>query len=253
MKFKEIWKIITKSFYPGFSCYSCGREMENPDDCLCERCKKEIVKLEGNLCLKCGEPISEPSRYCDECRKNNEDIKFNAARAVYAYDETTARIVSGLKYKSKKYVANFMAREMARLIDVIGDKPDIIIPAPISKKRLRKRGYNQSEILATKLNNIWGNTAEVRTDIVIRAKDVKPQVGLKREDRKHNLDGVFRLAKLPSLEGKIVYIVDDVFTTGTTSNEIARKLKRLKPRAIYVITFAKNLALEDKNIVQMTK
>ena len=61
------------------------------------------------------------------------------------------------------------------------------------------------------------------------------------------------LKKLSSLEGKVVYIIDDVFTTGTTSNEIARKLKRLKPKAIYVLTFAKNLYVEHKKASQMTK
>ena len=252
-KMKNVLKSITNLFFPRYSCYSCGREMESPEDCLCERCKKNIVKLEGNLCLKCGEPIYEPSRYCDECRTNNEDIKFNSARAVYAYDEITARIVANLKYKSKKFVVGFMAREMAKLVGEIGDCPDVIIPAPISKKRLKSRGYNQSELLAREINKNLNDVAEIKTDLVVRVKEVKPQVGLTREDRKHNLDGVFKLSKLSSLEGKVVYIIDDVFTTGTTSNEIARKLKRLKPKAIYVLTFAKNLYVEHKNASQMTK
>lgn len=242
-KMKNFWNMILKAFYPRYGCYACGREMEEPERCLCKRCESKMLRLEGNLCLKCGTPIPEPSKYCNKCRKD-EDICYNAVRSCFEYDDLCANIVAGLKYKGRKYVVPFMAKEMVKTLELFGDNIDIIIPAPISDKRKRKRGFNQTELLANEINDIIGETAEIRTDIITREKEVKPQAKLKREDRLKNLEGVFKLAKRPNLSGKVVLLVDDVITTGTTINEISRKLKKLKPRAIYVLTFAKTIMPE---------
>lgn len=251
-KLKNLWSVLAKAFYPRFSCYACGREMEEPEKHVCKRCNENMFRLDGNLCLRCGEPIPEPSKFCNKCRKD-EDICYNAARSCFEYNELSANVVAGLKYKGRKYVVPFMAKEMVKAMEAFGDVPDIIIPAPISDKRRHKRGFNQTELLAEEINDLIGKASEIRTDIIVREKEIKPQVGLKCDDRLSNLDKAFKLAKRPSLVGKVVLIVDDVMTTGTTINEISRKIKKLKPKAIYALTFAKTLSPDTKKREELTK
>ena len=117
-------------------------------------------------------------------------------------------------------------------------KYDVIIPVPISKKRKKKRGYNQSELvaneLAQKLNqDIW-------TDIIIKKKDNKPQSELNKLERIKNVEDIYEINKPIEVKNKKVLLLDDIYTTGSTVNEIARKLKQNQTQEIGVITLAKD-------------
>ena len=241
---KNIWAKFVKALYPEYGCFVCGRENEHPEKYICPRCEKVVRRLNGTLCEKCGAPVSGLEKYCLNC-KNNSDLFFTKARAVFVYDENTSKPVMGLKYNGKKFIVPFMAKEMNSVLDSFGEKPDIIVPVPTTAKRLKKRGFNQAELLANELQKICGGTASVETNLIVRDKEVPAQVNLTRKERLENLKGSFKLISKPKLNGKVVLIVDDVFTTGATSNEVARVLSRLKPKAIYVLTFAKTLFDED--------
>ncbi|WP_242967901.1 ComF family protein [Tepidibacter mesophilus] len=113
---------------------------------------------------------------------------------------------------------------------------DYIIPVPLHKKRLRKRGYNQSLLIANQLSKI--NKKEV-LDIVVRSKNTDFLSKLSKKERIKKLQNVFTLSKNENrIYKKDLLIVDDIFTTGTTTNEISKNLLNSGASKIYVITFA---------------
>ena len=229
---------IGKIVGPGYSCYVCGRDLENIEYPICNNCKIDMEKIGTSVCLKCGAPVNGDSHYCSECYGKNRD--FDMARASYVYNPACSKIVADLKYNKKKYISKFMAEEMyARLID-FDTMPDIIVPVPITKKRYNKRGFNQSELIAEELEKLIGADV-VRKDLVFRGVDRLPQAGLSKAERLINLKGAFSVDKTKNIKGKTVLVVDDVFTTGSTVGEVIRLLRELKPKSVYVLTFAKTI------------
>jgi len=240
-KVNSWWKILIEKFKkiisPEYSCYICGRELEHPECPICENCEKDMVEIEGNKCLVCGEPIPEPNLYCEDCYGKSR--AFDMARSCYIYNDASKKIVLDLKYNRRKYVVPFMAKKMLLKFEDFGAMPDIVVPVPITEKRYKNRGFNQAELLADELASLTGNQFEVKTDLVLRVVDRVPQARLNRAERMRNLKGAFMLGSKEKLTGKIVMIVDDVFTTGSTVSEIANELRKLKPKAILALTFAK--------------
>lgn len=235
--FVSIWENIKNTLFPEYSCYICGIELQHPKDHICENCKKELIKQEGNVCLVCGDMIPEPNQYCDICKK--EARLFDMARSCYKYNEASSRLVMGLKYSKQKFLVPFMAKEMLLKLEEFGAMPDIIIPVPLSDKRQKERGFNQSELLAYELADLLDRPNLVNTNIIKRSQDRIPQAKLSGEERRKNLIGAFTIVDKTKLTNKVVLIVDDVFTTGSTVSEISRMLLKLKPKAILVLTFAK--------------
>jgi len=166
---------------------------------------------------------------------------FDYARACYEYNETSRKIVMDLKYRSKKFLVPFMATEMLLKLEDFGAMPDIIIPVPISSKRQKDRGFNQSELIAEEMASITSGKLEVNNKIIEKIKDSVPQASLSGAERLKNLDGAFKLIDRKSLRGKNILIVDDVFTTGSTVNEVAKEIRKLHPASINVLTFAKTV------------
>lgn len=247
-KLQLLYNKILNVLFPHYSCIICNRELENPDKNICNECEKQITKIEGNQCVVCGEPIPAPNTYCDNCKDFH--FEFDKARAVYTYDKYMAVPIGALKYKGKRFLANIFAQKLHNLVNENDMIPDVIVPVPLTKTRGKERGYNQSLLLAESLCSLIGGDCRVDNSIVERIKDAPPQVTLKRKDRIKNLDGAFKLANKTVLKGKTVLIIDDVFTTGTTANEVSKQLRKLNPKKIYVATIAKtilnNSYLSDK-------
>ena len=196
-----------------------------------------MVEIEGHTCNICDEPIAEQNSYCLDCYGKSR--AFDASKSCYVYNEASRKIVADLKYNKRKYVIPFMAKKMLLKLEDFGVMPDIVVPVPIAEKRYKKRGFNQAELLAEELKELTNGAFEIRTDLISRAKECPPQASLNRAQRMVNLKDAFMLKTKEKLTGKIVLILDDVFTTGSTISEIALQLKKLKPKAVLGLTFAK--------------
>ena len=118
-----------------------------------------------------------------------------------------------------------------------GIKADVVIPAPLSPKSFKTREYNQAELIAKVFSSY--SKLPVETKAIYKIKDTKKQAKLSKEDRLTNLDKAFKRNPKVKIKDKVVLLIDDVFTTGTTVNEISKELLKGKPKAIYVITPAK--------------
>jgi ComF family protein len=117
------------------------------------------------------------------------------------------------------------------------DQSDLIVPVPLFPKRLRERGLNQSLLLA----HIFFPTQvqSIRPGILIRTRDTVPQTSLSGKERRKNLRAAFTVMRKKEVIGKIVCLVDDVFTTGTTAEECARTLLQAGAKEVRVLTMAR--------------
>jgi ComF family protein len=156
-------------------------------------------------------------------------------------------IVHALKYNGWPAVASAMARRMAglRFPDDVMRERSALIPIPLSKARLRERGYNQSELLARALAVRWD--LPVRSDLVARVRATSTQTRLTPGERLRNVSGAFRaVAGRASLRGQHLVLVDDVVTTAATLNACATALYDGGARILSFVTFGRAPALGDR-------
>ena len=117
-------------------------------------------------------------------------------------------------------------------------KYDIIIPVPIHRKRMKKRGYNQSELIARNIGRSIG--LELVADALTKEKNNIAQSTLNREDRQNNVRDVYGIKNIEKIKNKRVVLVDDIYTTGSTVNECSRILKNAGANKVAVLVIAKD-------------
>jgi ComF family protein len=166
----------------------------------------------------------------------------------WAAGDISLNIVHALKYDGWHRVANEMAERMARLdwpLDVVEERA-ALVPVPLSRARLRDRGFNQSERLATALAARW--SLPVWNDVLARARHTETQTRLTPGERLRNVSGAFRAAPLARdvLRGTHVVLVDDVVTTAATLNACAAALCDGGARIVSFVTFGRAPALGDR-------
>ena len=218
------------------SCICCGREIvDGTEFQLCKKCKVEIEPLKGNLCKTCGEVLPRGDEICDRCKVSN--YAFDVNRSFTHYEEASSNIVKGLKFGHRKYFAENVAEMICSMKEHF-EGVDVLTYVPISKDRLKQRGFNQAEEIAKGIGKRL-NISVICTLSKIAGR--KHQAELSQAERYKNLIGSFAIDKnvKESVKGKVVMIVDDVFTTGSTLNECAKMIRKFQPKEIRTVTFAK--------------
>lgn len=236
---------LVKSFddtlFPGYRCYICGRESEDLSLHLCERCKKNFPFISGNVCVVCGMPILDGNILCDTCKETR--YYFDEARASFLYDKFSHALLYKLKYSGAKYIAELFGELIFEVYKSWNIAVDFCIPVPLHYKRERNRGYNQSLLIANRFSELSG--VPVRDDLIERVKETRNQTKLSRMERMTNLKGIFEYVSEDKITGKNILIIDDVFTTGATTNEIAKVLRKHRPAKIFVLTAGKTKYFKD--------
>ena len=196
---------ILNAIYPNnVVCAVCGSEAHTDNHGLCDECAS-LIKTAG--IVGCTEYID--SIYC----------------AIH-YTKHIAAAVHNYKYNDARYLSKFFAS----LIELPEEwHPDAVVPIPLHPKKLCKRGYNQSELIARELCERYGLVLD--ESLVIRKKNTKSQRELDKTQRVENMKGAFSAAKAAT--GKRILILDDVYTTGSTMNECAKVLKANGALAVY--------------------
>lgn len=200
-------------------------------------------------CLSCGilgEIICENCLY-----RLPKESSIYGITTIFAYsDPTVKKAIWLLKYKGIREVVKPFAKIIhERLLEDLAGTSELmlnqgekilIVPAPLSKERLKERGFNQSEELARGIVNLdGGQSFTLGNNILIKTKNTPSQVSIKnRTKRIKNLRGVFALQNKAAARDKIIVLLDDVTTTGTTLSECARVLRRAKPRLIIKLALA---------------
>lgn len=185
---------------------------------LCGRCLTRVRPLEEPLCVRCGRELESRAQRCACARRLRHLARL---RAAVAYEGPLERAVHRFKYRGWRSLAPALARLMTARLAVDGLPAQVVVAVPLHPNRERRRGYNQSELLAAELRRRFG--LEAPPGRLERIRDTRPQVGLDRLDRAANVAGAFRWSG-PRASGEPVLVVDDVITTGATLEAAAAAL-----------------------------
>lgn len=188
----------------------------------CRVCGHRLTQSEEELCLTCLRHL--PRALCHGEKENEIEklfwglipIERGTSFFVYRKGSDYSRLIYHLKYYHHPQTGHFLARHAATELQPLGffDGIDVIVPVPLSKKRKRQRGYNQSELIAQGLSVVTGIPVESRC--LIRRKANESQTHKGREERWENVKEIFALQHPDLLQGKHLLLVDDVLTTGAT-------------------------------------
>lgn len=202
------------------------------DKMYCDECYSELFKVGNRQCEFCGMPDCI-------CKYHNGKRIFPHYQKCYSavfYKDGARRMILSMKYKGMKSYAKLAAQIISSFCDIDIADNAVFIGVPMKKSDINKRGYNQSELIAKELSKLYG--CDFCKNALKKVKKTKHQKTLTAKQRAVNLYNAFEIAKLDKLEGKTVYICDDVITTGATINECARILKKSKIKDIVAVSFA---------------
>lgn len=224
----------SKLYLDGPVCSACGKELlSHIRGGLCPECEKTSVKLGTDICGKCGRVLANEAEFCDTCIRSER--AFVRARSCYVYEGAPKKFVYRLKFGGRRYLAAFIAEAMVdRYLDC-GFECDCVVAVPLSAKRKRKRGYNQTELIAEELSSRL--KLPLIDGALVKTKENKPQTKLTRREREENVRGVYEVTSPETFKGRRVLVVDDVMTTGATLGEVSRVLYKAKARSVEALTY----------------
>lgn len=228
---KEIKEKCLDIFYPP-RCPVCNGLLENRQKSVCPECTEVFHAITENYCMKCGKPVGETEEYCTECR--GRDRSFVQGRSIFLYNAQMKQSILRYKYYGSREYGKYYAECICRYAgETIGRwHPDVIVPVPVHRRKLRMRGFNQAADLAERTGKILG--IPVAEDIVYKTRETKSQKKLDARERKRNLKDVFR-ATCP-VNGLKILIIDDVYTTGSTVEAMTECLLENGAKAVFFVT-----------------
>ena len=234
MGLKEFFgKLAVKGLYdPKWRCIVCEREIFD-GKYFCPSCKDKLPVITDCYCEHCGRKLKTSARFCSTCKGTLTEV--DRARSLFEYGKEVGSLIKKAKYSGAKYIYDAFTEDLKNLYLKNCFNADFITFVPATETTLKERGYNQSEILAKNLSTA------VNVPLfcgVKKVKDTPHQAGLDRKKRIENLKTAFRIVDKKTIENKTVLIVDDVTTTGATSESLAAKLKKAGAREVFLITLA---------------
>lgn len=220
-------------FPNGYKCLVCGCEIDDNKIALCENCLNSLPKISGKTCERCSVPIYSDANFCESCKLANH--VFAKAFAPFEYSGQIKNLIHKLKYEQKKYVAKSLGELIFDYFEKLNLSVDVVVPVPLYILREHERGFNQAYELCHKFLSCG---YKVLNNCVVKIKNTKAQVDLDFSSRKENVSGAFRVLTPNTVKNKIVLLVDDVYTTGSTLDEVASELIKNGATKVYCLTVA---------------
>ena len=215
---KYIGNCILQVVYPlNDDCIIC-KGSTNDDSWLCESCENKI-------------------KYCKESFELTRNHKKYSYYCLAYYSKSISELILRLKYKSDFICANVLGEKMAKLIANNNLSIDFITFVPATRQSLKKRGYNQSELLAMSISEILKIKVISTLD---KIRETKDQIGLNEEMRWQNTLGSYKLKSYVKIKNKKILLVDDVMTTGATTFCCAQELIKGEANCVIILTAAKS-------------
>jgi ComF family protein len=221
--------------FPKF-CLGCGFL----GSYLCPSCQKQLYHLKRQNCLYCQKAsylgLTHPG-----CLKK---LDIDGVVSLFYYNNLLKKIIKNLKYR----LATEVWKEFWQTINPEALKPTVLFkeivkdgviqPIPLTKSKLRERGFNQAELIAQYFQKFLSLP---KVDCLVRKKETLSQAQLKSKRQRYlNLRGAFVIKdKNINLRGRKIVLVDDIITTGSTVKEATKVLKKFGARKIYVLTLAR--------------
>jgi ComF family protein len=206
-----------------------------PSQPLCEECVTEFAQPTPR-CATCALPVLQNMAQCGACIA--QPPLFDQCLAAVPYDYPWSQLVVDFKFGGQAAWASSFATLMrsAPWVEPALDQADLVLPMPLSGKRLKERGFNQTLLLARALDH-----SKVRHDLLLRIKDTPAQSSLPREERLRSVENAYVLEPLQAelVRDKRIVLIDDVMTTGATLNAAARVLHQAGAAHITAVVFAR--------------
>lgn len=202
---------------------------------ICSLCRNRVKYIREPRCMKCGKQLIEDEKeYCSDCRKRTH--YFSQGRALYDY-ETVAEAIYRFKYKGKREYGEVFGEEMTFYLEdyIRRIHPDVLVPVPMYPGKIRKRGYNQAQVLAATM----GRRLNIPVDdhLVKRIRNTRALKVLNPKERLNNLKNAFILDR-NGVKLDTVIIVDDIYTTGSTIDSVAKVLLDAGVKKVYFVVLA---------------
>lgn len=213
------------------ACYLCGARVIGK--LLCPACEADLPTMPATTCPQCALP-THAGELCGACLKHPP--AFDQTRAVFAYAFPLDVLVQQCKYAHATSLTAYFAERMSRHAGVEA-MIDYLLPMPLHPSRLAKRGFNQAAEIARRLSPLVG--IPWLGDACRRIRDTPSQAGLDLKARQRNLRGAF--VGTTDLMGKRVVLIDDVMTSGSSLNELARVVRKAGALEIHAWVLARTL------------
>lgn len=221
-------------------CHGCGLVVDQ-DDSLCPACWARLRFIGDPRCIACGIPFEIAmgvDALCGACMERPPH--FQQARAAVLYDDLPRSILMRFKYGGRPHLARMMARHMRLAARAwLEDEGAVLVPVPLARWRLWRRGYNQAGLIARELQRHC--PAVMLPDALVRHRATRVSGTLSRYQRFGNVKGAFRLNERARdrIIGRKVILIDDVMTSGATADSCAQVLVKGGAAAVHVLTWAR--------------
>ena len=202
---------------------------------ICADCVGKPKPVKEPWCCLCGKPVkTSEEEYCYDCSRRKHC--FTRGRSVFTYDSMAASLYR-FKYGGRQEYGAYYGQAAAELLQKEKElrRADALIPVPLHKTRLRKRGYNQAAVFARELGKAW--KIPVYEDLVIRCRNTQPLKMLNPSQRQNNLKKAFKIAQ-NDVKLNTIIIIDDIYTTGSTIDAVSAVFLQAGVHTVYFVTLA---------------
>ena len=223
-------------------CPGCSTPVER-DHRFCATCWSTLRFIAPPWCARCNAPFDYhrgAGAWCARCLANPP--RHAGVRAAVAYGPVARRLALKLKYGGKIGVAATMASLIARAMPA---DAELLVPVPLHRRRLWSRGFNQAALIARSLGRVSGTPVDVAALIRVRPTEVLR--GLDGARRRRAVAGAFRVVDRARVAGRVIVLVDDVYTSGATADACARMLLRAGAVRVTVACWARVVGKEDED------
>ncbi|MCX5806362.1 MAG: ComF family protein [Proteobacteria bacterium] len=224
---RNLLKAVLEIVYP-VHCGGCDKK----GYVLCRECIDSLRIVEDDsTCPVCGRWLGKRA-VCGECIQKQRG--FQEGYYGFYFENRLRDAIHAFKFHGRKDVGKHLIHLIKEKIISFSESYDCIIPIPVTEKRLKERGFNQSFVIGEEISKITGKP--LYHSILYKARDTMDQYSLHRDERKKNIRGAFRVQNGHEIQAKGVLLVDDLFTTGYTAREASGVL--LKAGACHTLFFA---------------
>ena len=232
-KLRVIGQNIGKLMFPSV-CPLCGEILEDNHDktiYICQGCSAKLKPIKPPVCLKCGQEVDGiETDCCGDCRGATRS--YVKGFPALKYSPEMSKCLSDFKYHNMRSYAAFLAdiivRERGK--EILLAAPEVIVPVPVHKSKLKVRGYNQAQVLGEELGRRL--KLPVDTELILRDVKTAPQKELSNAQREENLKRAF-ISSRKIVKYKSALIVDDIYTTGATVEACTGVLHSMGVEAVY--------------------
>ena len=212
-----------------FTCDICGRETFGTN--ICKNCAKTLIYNDKAVCPVCGRK-TVINELCIECKQ--KPPLFKMAVSSFVYEGGAVRLIKKFK-NGTGYLKDFFADRICKSLKRFPEY-DCIVCVPMTPRAQARRGFNQGGLLAKAVSERVGKP--YIKGALEKCKETGEQKNLSHKERIKNLSGCFRVVEREAVKGKRVLVVDDILTTGTTADEMAKALLKAGAKEVYLATVA---------------